>query len=86
MIIFTAPLVKVSLGVHYIMLWYYLPGNLQYSSPTRSARLPTASTRLSSLVVLFSTLVEFVCPLVVSVCPLVVILVLFVGLFITDLF
>ena len=34
------------LKVIFIMLWYYLPGHSQCSSPTRSTRLPTRSTRL----------------------------------------
>ena len=61
---------------------------------THSTRLPTRSTRFSlvvlvcSLVVLVCPfvcpLVVLVCPLVVSVYPLVVLVVLSVGLFITD--
>ena len=64
----------------FIMLWYYLPGHSQYSSPTGSTSLPTRSTRLFTRSTRLSTVV-LVCPFVVSVCPVVVLVVLSVDSF-----
>ena len=75
-------------------IYIYIQGSIHFSSyilcfgitclVTRSTLLPLV-TLVCPLVVIVCPLAVLVCPLIVSVCPLVVLVLLSVGLFITDL-